>query len=161
MWAGDKVYFRSDRDGEFNLYVYDTRSKSISQLTRHTDFPVLNAALSGSRILYEQAGYLHLLDLESGAAAGRRLAIGVSTDLGLSRERWVRGAKYIRNSSISPSGARVAFEFRGDIVTLPAEKGVLPGRQMAARLPIFPMKAVSMPCTSGNRTARESCANSS
>jgi len=123
MWVGDKVYFRSDRDGEFNLYVYDARSKSVSQLTRHTDFPVLNAALSGSRILYEQAGYLHLLDLETGAAAGRRLAIGVSADLGLSRERWVRGAKYIRNSSVSPSGARVAFEFRGDIVTLPAEKG--------------------------------------
>ena len=25
MWIGDVVYFRSDRDGEFNLYSYDSR----------------------------------------------------------------------------------------------------------------------------------------
>lgn len=122
MWLGDRIYFRSDRDGEFNLYVYDTATKSVSQLTWHTDFPVLNAALSGGQIVYEQAGYLHLLNLgESGDA--RRLIVGVSADLGLARERWVRGAKYIRNSAVSPSGARIAFEFRGDIITLPADKG--------------------------------------
>jgi len=127
MWIGDRIYFRSDRVGEFNLWVYDTRTGAVSQVTRHADFPVLNAAAYGNRIVYEQAGYLHMLDLDgAGAAAatgGRRLAIGVSADLGLSRERWVRGAKYIRHSSLSPSGARVAFEFRGDILTLPADKG--------------------------------------
>jgi tricorn protease len=123
IWIGERIYFRSDRDGEFNLYVYDTRSRSVTALTHHQDFPVLNAAAAGNRILYEQAGYLHLLDLDGKADQGRRIPIGVSADLGLARERWVRGAKYIRNASISPSGARVAFEFRGDIVTLPADKG--------------------------------------
>jgi tricorn protease len=82
---------------------------------------VLNASGSGSRIVYEQAGYLHALDLASGQA--RKLTIGVNSDLGLSRPRWVSGAKYIRNASISPSGARVAYEFRGEIVTIPADKG--------------------------------------
>lgn len=38
MWLGDIVYFRSDRNGEFNLFALDTRSKRITQLTRHTDF---------------------------------------------------------------------------------------------------------------------------
>ena len=58
MWIGDTVYFRSDRNGEFNLFSYDTKSKAIAQLTRHEDFPVLNAAASaaGDRIVYEQAG---------------------------------------------------------------------------------------------------------
>ncbi|UMR30491.1 PDZ domain-containing protein [Massilia sp. MB5] len=121
VWLGDTIYFRSDRDGEFNLYAYDTKTKAVRALTRHTDFPVLNAAAQGRRIVYEQAGYLHALDLDSGTA--RKLTIGVSSDLGLSRPRWVRGASYIRDASISPSGARVAFEFRGDIVTLPADKG--------------------------------------
>jgi tricorn protease len=128
MWIGERIYFRSDRVGEFNLWVYDTRTKSVSQVTRHADFPVLNAAAYGNRLVYEQAGHLHMLDLASvdgqgGQPAARRLVIGVSADLGLARERWVRGAKYIRNSSVSPSGARVAFEFRGDILTLPADKG--------------------------------------
>jgi len=121
MWIGDTVYFRSDRDGEFNLYAYDVKTKAVRALTRHTDFPVLNAAASGDNIVYEQAGYLHALDLKSGLA--RKLTIGVNSDLGLSRPRWVSGAKYIRDASISPSGARVAYEFRGEIVTIPADKG--------------------------------------
>lgn len=121
MWIGNTVYFRSDRDGEFNLYAYDIGSKAVRRLTSHMDFPVLNASAAGGTIVYEQAGYLHTLDLASGKA--RRLVIGVNSDLGLSRERWLSGAKYIRNASISPSGARVAFEFRGEVVTIPADKG--------------------------------------
>src|SRR5205814_4512889 len=35
----------------------------------------------------------------------------------------VKAAKYVRNAAISPSGARAVFEFRGEIVTVPAEKG--------------------------------------
>jgi len=121
IWIGDTVYFRSDRDGEFNLYAYDVKSRAVRALTKHTDFPVLNASASGNGIVYEQAGYLHALDLGRGQA--RKLTIGVSSDLGMSRPRWVSGAKYIRNFSVSPSGARVAYEFRGEIVTIPADKG--------------------------------------
>ncbi|HEV7816451.1 MAG TPA: PDZ domain-containing protein, partial [Janthinobacterium sp.] len=121
IWIGDTVYFRSDRNGEFNLFAYNLKSKALRQLTRHTDFPVLNAAAAGGRIVYEQAGYLHTLDLASGQA--HKLTIAVGSDLGLSRPRWVKGAKYIRSASISPSGARVAFDFRGEIVTIPADKG--------------------------------------
>src|SRR5262249_36435255 len=40
-----------------------------------------------------------------------------------SRPRFVKGAKYVRDASVSPSGARVAVEFRGEIVTVPVEKG--------------------------------------
>ena len=29
MWIGDKVYFRSDRSGEFNLFSYDPKSKQV------------------------------------------------------------------------------------------------------------------------------------
>jgi tricorn protease len=120
-WAGGAVYFRSDRDGEFNLYAYDAATKQVRRLTNHTDFPVLSAAAADGKILYEQAGWLHLYDVASGAA--RRLVVGVAADLAQARPRFVKGAKYIRSASPSPSGARVVFEFRGEIVTLPAEKG--------------------------------------
>jgi tricorn protease len=121
QWMGDAVYFRSDRDGEFNLYAYDTRTKQVGKLTSHSDFPVLSASASDGKILYEQAGWLHLYDVATGA--DRRLVVGVAADLAPSMPRFVQGAKYIRAASPSPSGARVAFEFRGEIVTLPAEKG--------------------------------------
>ncbi len=48
MWLGDKIYFRSDRNGEFNLFVYDTTTKAIQQLTFLTDFPILGVS-SGIR----------------------------------------------------------------------------------------------------------------
>ncbi len=120
-WLGDSIYFRSDRDGEFNLYAYDTRSKAVTQLTKHTDFPVLNADVAGDRIVYEQAGYLHTFDLKSGTSA--RLRIGVAADLVERRARFVKGPTYVRSSDLSPAGMRAVFEFRGEIVTVPAEKG--------------------------------------
>lgn len=124
QWIGGTVYFRSDRDGEFNLYSYDPRTKQIRALTKHADFPVLNMnAHSGSgKIIYEQAGYLHLLDPAADTPA-RRLAIGVPADLREIRPRFVKGDRYVRNAAISPTGARAVFEYRGEIVSLPAEKG--------------------------------------
>ncbi len=67
MWIGDKIYFLSDRNGEFNLYVYDTGSKDIEQLTDFDDFPIISAKNHGSEIIFEQAGYLHTFDVESAA----------------------------------------------------------------------------------------------
>jgi tricorn protease len=121
MWIEGKVYFRSDRDGELNLYSYDPASKKIARLTHHTDFPVLSASAGGGKILYEQAGYLHLFDPKSGG--DNRLKIGVAADLVETTPRFVKGKKYIRHTAVSPSGARAAFEFRGEIFTIPREKG--------------------------------------
>jgi len=121
MWLGDAIYFRSDRNGEFNLFAYDVKAKMVRQLTRHDDFPVLHASAGGGKIVYEQAGYLHVLDPASGQSS--KLTVGVSADLPDLRPRFVKGARYIRNAELSPSGTRAVFEFRGEIVTLPAEKG--------------------------------------
>jgi tricorn protease len=121
MWSGDLFCFRSDRNGEFNLFSFDPRSKAIKQLTSHDDFPVLGASAGGGRIIYEQAGYLHVLDPGTGQRS--KLTIGVTADLVDLRPRFAKGVRYIRNADLSPSGARAVFEFRGDIVTLPAEKG--------------------------------------
>jgi tricorn protease len=120
-WLGDHVYFRSDRTGEFNLFAYDTKTKTVQQLTHCTDFPVLALNVGGGNLVFEQAGYLHRFHVDSGKS--ERLKIGVATDLSETRPHFVKGAKYIRNAGVSPSGARAVFEFRGEIVTVPAEKG--------------------------------------
>jgi tricorn protease len=121
MWMGATVYFRSDRNGEFNLFAYDTKSRQVRQLTTHADFPVLSAGAGGGRIVYEQAGVLHVLDPQNGQA--RRLQIGVTSDLRETRPRFVRGTRWIREAGLSPTGARAVFNFRGEIVTVPGEKG--------------------------------------
>ena len=120
-WMNGMVYFRSDRDGEFNVYSFDPQTKRVTRLTRHTDFPVLNVSTGGGRLIYEQAGYLHLLD--PSGANDQRLKIGVAADLIETLPRFVKGKKYIRTAALSPSGARAAFSYRGEIITVPREKG--------------------------------------
>ncbi len=128
MWLKDALFFRSDRDGEFNLYAlketadaHDPSRKSLSPLTHYTDFPVLNASAAAGRIVFEQAGTLHLYDLSASKVTD--LPITVAGDLLETRPRWAKGAKWIREAALSPSGARAAFDVRGEIVTVPAEKG--------------------------------------
>ena len=124
MWVNDAVYFRSDREGEFNLYSYHPGTKEIRRVTNHSDFGVINASSGGGKIVYEQAGYLHLFDPASGTS--KKLTIGVAADLPETRPRFVKETKtrhYIRDFSLSPSAVRVAVDFRGEIVTVPAEKG--------------------------------------
>jgi tricorn protease len=121
MWIGNTIYFLSDRNGEFNLFSYNTTTGAIGQLTEFSDFPVLYASHHGTDIIFEQAGYLHTFDTERGST--ERLTVGIATDLLELRPRFVKGENYIRSAHISPSGARAVFDVRGEIVTVPAEKG--------------------------------------
>ncbi len=121
MWIGTELYFRSDRAGEFNLYSFDPASKAIAQVTQHADFPVLSATSGAGKIAYEQAGWLHVYD--SAAKKTARLKVGIAADLVETRPRFVKGDEYVRSADVSPSGSRVAVAFRGEILTVPAEKG--------------------------------------
>jgi len=121
LWIGDRIWFRSDRNGELNLFSFDPATGQVEQQTHHQDFPVLAASAGGGRIVYEQAGYLHLLDPTSGSS--RRLALGVAADLVETRARFEKIGEFVRHADISPTGVRALFEARGEILTLPAEKG--------------------------------------
>ncbi|HWR74934.1 MAG TPA: PDZ domain-containing protein, partial [Bacteroidales bacterium] len=121
MWTGDKIYFISDRNGEFNLFSCELNTSDVKQLTDYSDFPILNASAASGTIVFEQGGYLHSYDIKS--ASAKRLTVGIAADLLELRPRFVQGASYIRSADISPTGSRAVFDFRGEIVTLPAEKG--------------------------------------
>jgi len=71
--------------------------------------------------VYEQAGYIHLVDLPTGQS--KQLAIEVTGDLPWARPQFKKVAGMIRNAVLSPTGVRAAFEARGEIFTVPAEKG--------------------------------------
>lgn len=119
-WMGGLIYFRSDRNGEFNLFSYDVQSKEVKQLTSYSDFPVLNLSAAQGNIAFEQAGYLHLMNV---SGTPKKLTIGIGADLLERRARFVKGPSYIRSAGISPSGNRVVYDFRGEIITVPADKG--------------------------------------
>ncbi len=120
-WIGGLVFFRSDRAGEFNLFSFDTGTGEVVQHSEFEDFHLEDLSGSADTVIYEQAGYLHLYD--PGSERHERLRIGVAADLTETRPRWIEGPDYIRSASISPSGARAAFGYRGEVLTLPAKKG--------------------------------------
>ena len=120
-WLNGKIYFKSDRNGEFNIFSYDPNSKSVVHLTDYQDFHVTNISANSGKVIYEQAGYLHVLDPDT--KQSNKLQLDIGTDLLQLRPRFVSGKDYVRSGGISPSGARIVLDFRGDIVTVPAEKG--------------------------------------
>lgn len=120
-WVGNTLYFNSDREGEFNLYSYDLKSKKVTQHSEYEDFPVVDLSGGKKGIVFDQAGYLHHFDPSSNTI--NKIKVGIATDLLELRTRFVSGRRYIRSASISPSGARAVFDYRGDIVSVPEKKG--------------------------------------
>ena len=60
-------------------------------------------------------------DYKTGQA--RNVEVKLAGDLPEVRPRYVNVAKRLKGASLSPTGARAAFEARGEILTVPAEKG--------------------------------------
>jgi tricorn protease len=124
VWVGsDVVQFLSDRDGVSNVWSYDTRAKKLAQLTTFSDYDVkaIDAAFDGSAVVFEQAGYIHLLDPKSGKA--QRVNITAAGDFPWMMAQWKDVTGSMGNMMLSPTGKRLAVEARGEIFTIPAEKG--------------------------------------
>ena len=121
MWTDDKIYFLSDRNGAVSLFAYDLKSKKVSQVIENHGLDLKSAAAGPGAIVYEQFGSLNLYDLKTGGTS--RVPITVSGDMPEFREHYAAAGGYLGNAGISPGGVRAVFEARGEIVTVPAEKG--------------------------------------
>jgi tricorn protease len=121
IWVDDRVFFLSDRNGPFTLFAYDTKKKTVTQSLANDGLDIKNASGGPGVIAYEQFGAIHLYDVKSGKS--RPVEIRVNTDLPEVRAHYEKAANQIRNAAISPTGARAVFEARGEILTVPAEKG--------------------------------------
>ncbi|MDZ7860397.1 MAG: PDZ domain-containing protein [Candidatus Krumholzibacteriota bacterium] len=121
MWYEDRIYFVSDREHTMNIYCMDRASGQIRKITDHKEYDVKWPSLGDGAIVYENAGYIHVLDLETEKT--KRISINVPAELTMKRPHYVNAAKMVRSFGISGEGKRAAFGARGDIFTVPAEKG--------------------------------------
>ena len=122
MWVGDKIYFLSDRSGPVTLFSYDVKTRAVKQLVANNGSDLKSAAAGPGRIVYEQFGSLHLYDPASGKE--HAVPVRLTADLPQTRPHFEKvGAKQILAADLSPTGARAVFETRGEILTVPAEKG--------------------------------------
>jgi tricorn protease len=121
VWFGDTVYFLSDRNGPVTLFAYDTKAKQVKQVVENKalDFKTLSAGPDA--LVYEQFGAIYMLEPGSGKAT--KVDIRISGDLPATRPHYEKVGEKVQNAQISPTGARAVFEARGEILTVPAEKG--------------------------------------
>lgn len=117
----DKIYFLSDRNGRFTLFDYDQKLKRVAQLVKNDGLDIKSASAGPGAIVYEQFGEIFLYDLVSGKSS--KVNITVRGDLAAVRPHFEKVASRIGNIGLSPTGARAVFEARGEIITVPAEKG--------------------------------------
>ena len=120
-WVDDAVYFISDRDGVANIWEYQTKTKKLSQLTKFTDFDVKALDSGAGSLVFEQAGYVHELDPRSGKE--HVVNITAAGDFPWMMPNWKDVTNRMTNMALSPTGKRVVVEARGEIFTIPAEKG--------------------------------------
>lgn len=122
VWLDGVVYYISERDYAANIWSFNPETKEHRQWTHHADFDVKSLGAGGGVIVYEQAGYLHLLDPRSGKA--RQLVINVARDMTWSHPRWEDiSSGSLQHARLSPTGKRAVFETRGELITAPLEKG--------------------------------------
>jgi tricorn protease len=121
VWMGRSIYFLSDRDGVMNVWSYEPEGGRLNQLTHFAQTDVKWLSGHGNTLIFEYEGRLHTLDLA--AAKTNTLAITVRGDFPWAEPRWEDLAKRVTSASLSPSGKRVLIEARGEIFTVPVEKG--------------------------------------
>lgn len=122
MWIGGSIWFLSDRHGwKGNLWRYDVATKATSLVTSFTEFDVKWPHAGGDSIVFENGGYLHLLDTKSGRS--RKVTVDLPDDRKLARTRWVKVDDAVTDFALAPGGQRAVFTARGDVFTLPAENG--------------------------------------
>jgi tricorn protease len=121
VWVDDSVYFISDRDGVANVWEYQTKSKKLTQMTKFNDFDVKSMDSGAGTIVFEQAGYVHELDPKSGKS--KIVNIVATGDFPWMMPNWEDVTNRLTNMALSPTGKRVVVEARGEIFTIPADKG--------------------------------------
>jgi len=121
MWVGDTVFFLSDRSGPVSLFAFDLRTSAVRQVIENRGLDLKSASAGPGAIVYEQFGEIHLFDLASRTT--RRVEVAIAGDLPATRPRFENVADEIQTAALSPSGVRAAFEARGEILTVPVEKG--------------------------------------
>ena len=122
VWQGSEVYFLSDRNGAVSLYSYDTRSKQVQTVLENKGLDFKTVSAGPGALVIEQFGSLHLYDLASHQE--HTVTVHIRGDLSaLAPHMGAVPSVAIETVAISPTGARAVVEARGDIFTLPGEKG--------------------------------------
>ncbi len=124
MWRGDTIWYTSDREnGRLNIWAWNERTDQHTQVTDHGKYDVKQPSLGPDAIVYENGGWLFTLDLTQKQPKPRRLQVSLRSDNVWSRPAWRSVDDWLGSADLGPDGNRIVADARGEIFTVPAEKG--------------------------------------
>ncbi len=121
VWHGDNIFYASDQDTRLNIWRYNTTTGKNEQITHHETFDVMWPSGDNGKLVYENGGYLYVLDLSTNKS--EKITVSINYDNPNLQPYYRNVSNYVGSFSLSPSGKRALFEARGDIFSLPTEKG--------------------------------------
>jgi tricorn protease len=122
MWAGDEIFFLSDRDRTMNIFVYNTKTKTTEKVTNFTEYDVKFPSLGADNIVFENGGYLYKLNINDKKAV--KVPVFINNDFIYARNEWKDASKRITDADLSPNGERVVFTARGEVFSTPSKEGI-------------------------------------
>lgn len=118
MWAGDKIYYLSDRTDKMQLYSYDLTTKQTKQITNFEEYDVKFPSLGAEHIAFENGGKIYLMSLKDESVTP--VDIQIIDDGVLQRTELKDVSDRIRNFDVEPNGNRALFCARGEIFVVPS-----------------------------------------
>ncbi len=124
MWAGDKIYFISDRaeDMRFNIWSYDLKSKTAKQVTQFKEFDIKFPSKGDKAIVFENGGFIWRMDLATEKL--EKVNVRIEEDLLTGRGGLKDLSKSVNSYDIAPDGKRALLGARGEVFTVPAASGL-------------------------------------
>ncbi len=121
VWMNDTVFFLSDREWTMNAWAFEPPTGELKRLTDFDGTDVKWLAGHDGDLVIEQDGWIHLVDAASGNTT--RLDITVRGDFPWAATQWEDVGDRASSAALSPTGKRAVFQARGEIFTVPVDKG--------------------------------------
>ncbi|MCX4915251.1 S41 family peptidase [Streptomyces sp. NPDC005386] len=129
MFVGGRIAFLSDHEGVGNLYSCAHDGSDLRRHTDHDAFYARHAASDGTRVVYQCAGDLWIVDDLSPASVPRRLDVRLGGPRAGRRPYQVPAAQHVDSISVDETGRASAVVVRGSLYWLTHRDG--PARTIA------------------------------
>ncbi|MFF7769289.1 S41 family peptidase [Streptomyces massasporeus] len=123
MFVGGRIAFLSDHEGVANLYSCAPDGSGLRRHTDHDAFYARHAASDGTRVVYQCAGDLWIVDDLSPDSVPRRLDVRLSGPRAGRRPYQVAASRHVDGLSVDETGRASAVVVRGSLYWLTHRDG--------------------------------------
>ncbi|MFE9030316.1 S41 family peptidase [Streptomyces iakyrus] len=123
MFTGGRIAFLSDHEGVGNLYSVAHDGSDLRRHTDHDAFYARHAASDGTRVVYQCAGDLWIVDDLSPDSRPRRLDVRLSGPRAGRRPYQVAASRHLDGLSVDETGRASAVVVRGSLYWLTHRDG--------------------------------------